>query len=166
MDLRWHDAALAGRFESYIDDLARVLDHKDRHAPFWQYCTGLLLPGNRKSVEPMAARLAPGRVSAEYPSLWHFVGQPPWSSEGLLAPVRTSVLPALTGRGPVEAWIVDCRNRARGVSHPRLRSSHGGSQPDRLSIGASVAARALCQESRPCPFGGQTLRRVNAPRLE
>ncbi len=155
MDLQWNDAAVAGRVESYIEDLARVLDHKHRHEPFRHYCTGLLLPRNRKSVEPMAARLAPGWVTAEHQLLLHFVGQSPWSSEGPLAVVRTSVLPALTGRGPVETWIVDCRNRVRGVSHPRLRSSHGGSQTDRLVIGARVAARALCQESRPCPFGGK-----------
>ncbi len=68
MDLQWNDAALAGRFESYIEDVARVLDHKGRHEPFRHYFTGLLLPGNRKSVEPMAARLAPGSVTAEHQS--------------------------------------------------------------------------------------------------
>ncbi len=46
-------------------------------------------------------------MSAEHQSLLHFVGQSPWSSEALLAAVRASVLPALTARGPVEAWIVD-----------------------------------------------------------
>jgi SRSO17 transposase len=33
-----------------------VLGHADRAAPFQSYCTGLLLAGDRKSVEPMAAR--------------------------------------------------------------------------------------------------------------
>ncbi len=51
----------------------------------------------------MAARLAPGWVTAEHHSLLHFVGQSPWPSQGMLAPIRASVLPALTGRGPVEA---------------------------------------------------------------
>ncbi len=74
MDLQWNDAAVAGRVESYIEDLARVLDHKHRHEPFRHYCTGLLLPRNRKSVEPMAARLAPGWVTAEHQLLLHFVG--------------------------------------------------------------------------------------------
>ena len=55
----------------------------------------------------MAARLSPDRVSAKHQSLLHFVGQSPWSSEGLFAAVRSAVLPALTARGPVEAWIVD-----------------------------------------------------------
>ncbi len=80
-----------------------MLDRKERHEPFRYCCTGRLLPGNRKSVEPMAARLAQGWVTAEHQSLLHFVGQSPWPSQGLLAPVRASVLSALTGRGPVEA---------------------------------------------------------------
>ena len=107
MDLHWNDAVLASRFESYIDDLAGSLGHKDRHEPFRHYCAGLLLPGDRKSVEPMAARLSPSAVSAKHQSLLHFVGQSPWSSQGLMAAVRASVVPALTARGPVQAWIVD-----------------------------------------------------------
>ena len=107
MDLQWSDTALSARFDGYVDELGGHLGHKDREEPFRHYCAGLLLPGGRKSVEPMAARLAPATVSAEHQSLLHFVGQSPWSSEALLAAVRASVLPALTARGPVEAWIVD-----------------------------------------------------------
>jgi len=107
MDLQWSDTGVVGRFDGYVDDLAGHLGHKDREAPFRHYCAGLLLPGGRKSVEPMAARLAPATVSAEHQSLLHFVGQSPWSSEALVSAVRGSVLPALTARGPVEAWIVD-----------------------------------------------------------
>ncbi len=55
----------------------------------------------------MAARLVPGRVSARYQSLLHFVGQSPWSSQALLAAVRAAVLPALEAGGAMEAWIVD-----------------------------------------------------------
>ena len=114
MDLQGNDAAWAGRFESEIEDVARVFDHNGRHEPFRRYFAGLLLPGNRESVAPMAARLAPSWATAEHHSQLHFVGQSPWSSEGLLAAVRASVPPAPTGRGPVEAWLGDCRNRARG----------------------------------------------------
>jgi len=107
MDLQWNDGGVVGRFDGYVDDLAGHLGHKDREEPFRHYCAGLLLPGGRKSVEPMAARLAPVTVSAEHQSLLHFVGQSPWSSEALVSAVRASVLPALTGRGAVEGWIVD-----------------------------------------------------------
>jgi SRSO17 transposase len=46
------------------------------------YGTGLLLPGDRKSVEPMAARLRPERTSAAHQSLLHFLGQSPWETRG------------------------------------------------------------------------------------
>ncbi|HOQ47838.1 MAG TPA: transposase, partial [Bryobacteraceae bacterium] len=34
--------------------MARAAGHADRHQPLKDYCRGLLLPGERKSVEPMA----------------------------------------------------------------------------------------------------------------
>ena len=71
------------------------------------YCTGLLLPGDRKSVEPMAARLRPDRTSAEHQSLLHFVGQSSWDEKALLRAVRAAVFPVMTARQPIEAWIVD-----------------------------------------------------------
>ena len=40
------------RFEAYIEQLASVIGHADRMVPLHDYCTGLLLPGERKSVEP------------------------------------------------------------------------------------------------------------------
>src|SRR3954468_18392990 len=61
------------RFGDYVERLGDVLGHADRRAPLRAYTTGLLLPGERKSVEPMAARLDPGRVGAAHQSLHHFV---------------------------------------------------------------------------------------------
>jgi len=50
------------RFAAYLDRLAQAAEHADRVEPLKSYCKGLLLPGERKSVEPMAARLAPDDV--------------------------------------------------------------------------------------------------------
>ena len=47
------------RFAAYIEGLANAAGHEDRHTPLKNYCKGLLLPGERKSIEPMAARLDP-----------------------------------------------------------------------------------------------------------
>ncbi len=107
MDLQWSDGGSEARFASYVEGLSGCLGHADRVAPMRSYCTGLLLPGGRKSVEPMAARLRPDRTSAEHQSLLHFVGQSPWDADALLRRVREAVLPAMTARGAVEAWIVD-----------------------------------------------------------
>lgn len=107
MDLAWTDGNSEARFARYVEGLAGCLGHKDRIEPFRRYCVGLLLPGERKSVEPMAARLNPGRTAAEHQSLLHFVGQSPWKTEALLDAVRDQVLPVMTASAPVSAWIID-----------------------------------------------------------
>ncbi|CAO3352415.1 Transposase [Azospirillum palustre] len=67
----------------------------------------MILPGDRKSVEPMAARVEPGRFGAAHQSLHHFVAKATWDDAAVLAGVRNLVLPALLKRGPVRAWIID-----------------------------------------------------------
>lgn len=106
MDLRSEDNAET-RFSAYVEGLASVLGHADRIGPLRDYCTGLMLPGERKSVEPMAAKTAPARMSAQHQSLLHFVGVAAWSDEKVLAKVRDMVLPAMLQHGPIEAWILD-----------------------------------------------------------
>src|SRR5258708_24827611 len=95
------------RFAAYVEGLASVVGHVDRTGPLRDYCTGLMLPGERKSVEPMAARTAPARTSAQHQSLLHFVGVATWSDEEVLAKVREMVLPAIEKDGSIEAWIID-----------------------------------------------------------
>ncbi len=70
-------------------------------------CGGLLMAAERKSVEPMAARLRPDRVQAARQSLHHFVAQSRWSDEAVLTSVRRQVLPVIECRGPIVAWTVD-----------------------------------------------------------
>jgi SRSO17 transposase len=95
------------RLAAYIEGLADAAGHADRHTPLKNYCTGLLLPGDRKSVEPMAARLAPDNVRRMHQSLHHLVADAPWNDDEMLAKVRQEVLPAMRKHGPVVAWIVD-----------------------------------------------------------
>ena len=95
------------RFAAYVATLGKALGHADRVAPFRSYCTGLLLPGDRKSVEPMAARVEPGRVRAAHQSLHHFVANAGWPDEAVLAAVRAQVLPVIEQKGLIRAWIVD-----------------------------------------------------------
>jgi SRSO17 transposase len=90
-----------------MDGLAKAAGHADRIDPLKSYCKGLLLPGDRKSVEPMAARLAPNNVRRMHQSLHHVVADAPWRDEELLAEVRSQVLPAMQKHGSVVAWIVD-----------------------------------------------------------
>ena len=95
------------RFAAYTDGLAKAAGHADRNAPLKAYCAGLLLPGERKSVEPMAARLSPDNVRRTHQSLHHLVADAPWSDEAVLGSVREHVLTAMKQNGPVVAWVVD-----------------------------------------------------------
>ena len=95
------------RFSAYVEALSVVLGHADRQQPMHDYCLGLLMPIERKSVEPMAAVTAPAQVAAKHQSLLHFVGNAPWSDAAMLAKVGELVLPAIERSGPVEAWIID-----------------------------------------------------------
>jgi len=95
------------RFAAYLDGLANAAGHADRNVPLKNYCTGLLLPGERKSVEPMAARLAPDNVRRMHQSLHHLVADAPWNDETVLDAALDFVLPAMLARGPVVAWVVD-----------------------------------------------------------
>src|ERR671916_749079 len=95
------------RFAAYLDEIAAVLGRANRAAAARAYCTGLLLPGERKSVEPMAARIAPDRVQAAHQSLHHVVAQAEWDDAAVLRAVRERVLPAIERHGPVRYWIVD-----------------------------------------------------------
>jgi SRSO17 transposase len=107
MDLQDGIETSESRFAAYVEMLASALGHADRVAPLKAYCTGLLLPGERKSVEPMAARVEPGRVQAAHQSLHHFVAKADWSDDAVLGVVRAQALAALERQGPIRAWIVD-----------------------------------------------------------
>ena len=105
MDLR--SDRRAGRFSGYVEGLVSVIGHADRAKPLRDYCLGLMMPCERKSVEPLAALTAPHRTAAQHQSLLHFVGEGGWSDEKVLAKVREMVLPEIEAEGPIEAWIID-----------------------------------------------------------
>ncbi|WP_454629856.1 IS701 family transposase [Bradyrhizobium cenepequi] len=95
------------RFSAYVEGLISVIGHADRARPLRDYCLGLLMPCERKSVEPMAAVTAPERTAAQHQSLLHFVGEGRWSDEKVLAKVQEMVLPSIERHGAIEAWIID-----------------------------------------------------------
>ncbi len=79
------------RFREYLDRLARTLGHEDRREPLRAYLTGLCLPGDRKSIEPMAARIDPRHVRARHQSMHHFVANAPWDDSAVLRVARDLV---------------------------------------------------------------------------
>jgi SRSO17 transposase len=138
-----------------MDGLARAAGHADRATPLKLYCTGLLLPGERKSVEPMAARLAPENVRRMHQSLHHVVADAPWSDEAVLAEVRSYALTAMRQKGPVQAWIVDDtgfpKKGVHSVGVVRQYCGQLGKQENcRVAVSLSVSTN---QASLPIAWG-------------
>ena len=97
---------IAKEFDHYMAYLMQGLGHADRHSGLTGYCTGLMLPLSRKSVEPMAARVDPLHASAKHQSLHHFVAKAQWSDQELLRRVAQWVVPVMAF-GAGGWWIVD-----------------------------------------------------------
>jgi SRSO17 transposase len=138
MDLRAADDS-ESRFAGYVEGLVSVIGHADRAGPLRDYCVGLMLPCERKSVEPMAAVTAPERTAAQHQSLLHFVGNAAWSDERVLAKVREMVLPEIERHGPIEAWIID---------------DTGFPKQGRHSVGGSAAILRPAWQARQLPGRG------------
>ncbi len=112
--LTWQHGAMgrraageAGRFDAYVAQLAAAVGHADRAGPLRAYLTGLVLPGARKSVEPMAAKVDPRHVRARHQSRHHFVANAPWDEGAVLRVAREYALAQLERHAPVAAWVVD-----------------------------------------------------------
>ena len=111
------------RFASYVEHIASTLGHADRRTRFAAYCAGLILPGDRKSVEPIAARIEPSRVQGAHQSLHHFVRQRRLVAGGSAAAGSSLVLLPIEKSGKISAWIVD------DTGFPQEGRSFGGGRP-------------------------------------
>jgi SRSO17 transposase len=103
------DAAGAQRLKSFIDGVGAELGNKKRRASFAVYAMGLLGDGERKSMEPIAARACgvPKDADAWHQRLGHFMTDSAWSDRAVRRFGAQYALSAMAERGPIEAWIVD-----------------------------------------------------------
>src|SRR6185295_952528 len=101
------DAAMERRFQDYLEDLGAVVGNDARRRGLSDYMTGLLLPGERKSMEPIAERLDSGNVSRRHQSIQHFVSEASWKDGPVRERELGRVVPAMQQRGAIEHWIVD-----------------------------------------------------------
>src|SRR5436309_2473778 len=95
------------RFRDYLEHLAEAIGHADLQEPLRAYVAALCLPGERKSVEPMAARFDPRHVRARHQSMHHLVANAGWDDAAVLRVARELVLDAMERHGAVAAWIID-----------------------------------------------------------
>ena len=105
------------RFEKYTSGLMRVVGHADRGELLRLNCAGVLMPGERKSVEPMAAQLVPDDVRSTHQRMHHLVADSLWSDEQVLTAVRDYGLPVFEADGSIQAWIVDDKGIPKKGKH-------------------------------------------------
>src|SRR3979411_1547270 len=140
----------ASRFSAYVEGLTSVIGHADRAKPLRDYCLGLMMPCERKSVEPMAAITAPERTAAQHQSLLHFVGEGKWSDERVLAKVRELLLPEVEHHGQIEAWIIDDTGFPKkgqySVGVARQYCGELGKQDNcQVAVTLSIASQSRCK---------------------
>ncbi len=103
-------------FDRYMAQLGEALGYATRNQCLVDYCSGLMLPLKRKSVEPLAAEADPLHVRAKHQALHHFVANAPWSDRAVLDRVQRYVEPHLeVERGAF--WIIDDTGYRKYGSH-------------------------------------------------
>jgi SRSO17 transposase len=108
---------LESRFERYGEAVVQSLGHADRHRPAQWYMKGLMLPGERKSIEPMAARVHPENVRSAHQAMHHLVADAPWDDRAMLDAVAEQVVPELLKKQRRCWWILDDTAHAKKGRH-------------------------------------------------
>ena len=107
------------RLEKYFGEVGQVLGDDRRRASFAMYAMGLFGEGDRKSVEPIAARACgdPEDTERAHDRLLHFMTDSQWSDRGVRQKASAHALAAMTARDPVQAWIIDDTGMMKQGTH-------------------------------------------------
>lgn len=130
------DGAAQQRMEEYVDGIGKILANKRRRASFATYFMGLLADGERKSVEPMAARAAasPEQTRAVTERLLHFVGDSKWDDSRVRRYAALHALRAMTAQEAVDSWVVDDTGFLKqGNESPGVQRQYTGSAGKRAN---------------------------------
>jgi SRSO17 transposase len=103
------DGEAAERLESYFGEIGEELGNDSRRQSFAIYAMGILGDGERKSVEPIAARACadPAKADAAHQSLLHFVANARWSDQAVRRVASTHAIEAISEHGAIETWVLD-----------------------------------------------------------
>ena len=93
-------------FQSYLEHLCEDLGHTKRHKALGEYCSALMIPLERKSIEPLAATVDPLNVCARHQSLHHFVAKADWSDRLILDKAWRWVNEKMGAEEP-RYWMID-----------------------------------------------------------
>jgi SRSO17 transposase len=100
---------VAKRLKAFFDIIGGILGSASRRASFAMYAMGLLGDGERKSIEPIAARVCadPAKVDAVHQRLLHFSLQAKWSDREVRRAAAEYAIAAMTQHEAIEVAIID-----------------------------------------------------------
>lgn len=98
---------LALRMGEFTTHIGKALGSQPQRKRFAEYALGLLLPGERKSMEPIASRIDPEHTMARFKTFQRFVGCSEWDDHAVRRAAYTWAQPVLARSGGVLAWIFD-----------------------------------------------------------
>src|ERR1700744_3886034 len=113
------NAAAQHRLVSYFERIGDALGRKERRESFAVYALGIFGDGERKSIEPIAARACadPARADAEHQRLLHFALDSPWRDEDVRTEAARYAITAMTEHAPIDSWIIDDTGFLKQGSH-------------------------------------------------
>jgi SRSO17 transposase len=123
------DSAGQHRLDRFFDGIGTLLRRADRRESFALYAMGLFGDGERKSVEPIAARACgdPALCRAYHDRLLHFVGVAPWSDPSVREYAARYAIGAMTTREAVSDWIIDDTGFPKqGEKSPGVQRQYSG----------------------------------------
>jgi SRSO17 transposase len=118
------------RLDAYLEGLGKTLRDKRQRASFALYALGLLSDGERKSLEPIAARACgdPERTHAVHEQLIHFLAASPWQDEPVRQYAAMHAVQTMQTQGPIQTWIIDDTGFIKqGVHSPGVQRQYTGS---------------------------------------
>lgn len=142
------DQGTTARVSEFFDRIGQHLPRRSQRASFATYAFGLLGDGDRKSVEPIAARATGDETATErlHDSLCHFIRESPWSDRAVRLEAATYVIDELAKREPVTTWIIDDTGFLKQGNHsPGVQRQYTGSAGKtancQIGVSLSIATR-------------------------
>ena len=142
------NAAAQRRLEGFFDKIGAVLGRRERRESFAVYAHGILGDGERKSIEPIAARACadPSRANAAHQRLLHFAADSPWSDRHVRRTAGWYAIHAMEKANPIDSWIIDDTGLLKQGTHSvgvqrQYTGSAGKITNCQVTVSLSVATR-------------------------
>lgn len=125
-----YEAMEGARVVEFFEAIGKHLPRPEQRACFATYAFGILGDGDRKSVEPIAAKATaePEATCRMHDRLLHFVRESPWSDRAVRREAARYVVNALDAREPVTTWVIDDTGFLKQGKHsPGVQRQYTGS---------------------------------------